>query len=140
MRLERTSQSKQTKAFDLSYHNPEKHHDYLIEKFGAYQTMDNVEKTEKDIVNCIKALKDSSSNNDYLLAEWAKNKLEVYQSEKLTLNTCLQLANISKKCSSSGPSGSRKATIDVKSNTNIAAKKSSFVHGDPFMLTHSPDR
>ena len=104
--------------------------------------MDNVEKTEKEIVNCIKALKDSGSNNDYLLAERAKNKLEVYQSEKLTLNTCLQLANISKKCCSSGP-GSRRA-IDVKSNTNIAAKNplhySSFVHGDPFMLTHSPDR
>ena len=126
--------------FDLSDRNPEKHHDYLIEKFGAYQTMDSVEKTEKEIVNCIKALKATGSNNDYLLAEWARKKLEVYQSEKVTLNTCLELANISKKCSSSG---SRKA-LGSKSNTEIAAKYplhySSFVHGDPFMLTHSPDR
>ena len=102
--------------------------------------MGNVEKTEKEIVNYIKVLEDSGTNNDYLLTEWARKKLEVYQSEKVTLNTCLELANISKKCSSSD---SRKAP-GAKSNTEIEAKNSlhysSFVHGDHFMLTYFPDK
>ena len=97
--------------------------------------MDNVEKTEKEILNYIHSLKGNGSNNDYLLAEWAKNKLEVYQSEKLTLNTCLKLAHISEKCSIEA--------LSAKPNTEIEAKNSlhypSFVHGDPFMLTYSPD-